>query len=297
LPPPPEPEIAADIESGALHPAASWIDSVGYVDDGDHYEAAVAVTVNLRFDETRVGIDHDVTWEAVLYPLSKTFDSGNLTEVDHDPRDFIEPDPQVAFTQPAAPLSQSSYFRSLKSDVKKYLDRNETITVYRNRSLKTTSRPNESEADFFERLEVVAQDHADREIAKLRDKYDARIRKLERAHADALRAARSAEEAVNDARWSDRFKIAGSVVDLLSGRKLKVPTTSTRTAKDRMRSAGDKAEQRSQDIDDLNTDLDDEVLEIRQEWRDNATMIETLEIGLEAQDIEVTNTRVVWIRK
>ena len=292
-----EPEIADGIESATLHLAVAWADSVGGTENGDHYEAAIVFTVNLRFDETRVGIDHDEIWEAILYPVSSTFNSAHLTEVDHDPRDFIEVGSSLPFTTPDAPLSQSSYFRSLEADLKKHLDRDETITVLRNKSLKATSRPDESSEEFRIRLEALAQDQGDREVAKLRDKYTTRLRRLEKAHADALRAAESAEAEVNDARWSDRLKMAGSVVDLLSGRKLRVPKTSTRTAKGRLRTAGDKAEQRSQDIDELNADLDDEVIEIRDKWRTMAEAVEDIEIGLEADDISVANTRVVWIRK
>ena len=291
------PQIADGVESAAIHPAAAWIDIVGGTTDGDHYEAAIAFTVNLRFDEIRAGIDHDETWEAVLYPLSSAFDARSLTEVDHDPRDFIAVDPSLPFAAPAAPLSQSSYFRSLEADLKKHLDRDETITVHRNKTLKATSRPDESREDFQVRVKALALDQADREVAKLRDKYTTRLRRLEDAHADALRAEKSAEEEVNDARWSDRLKMAGSVVDLLSGRKLKVPKTSTRSAKGRLRTAGNQAEQRSQDIDELNADLEDEVIAIQQEWRDTSSAIEDLEIGLEADDITVTATRVVWIRK
>jgi hypothetical protein len=295
--PTPEPEIADGVESAALHPAAAWIDSVGGTTDGDRYEAAVVFTVNLRFDETRIGIDHDEVWEAVLYPLSSAFDAGSLTEVDHDPRDFIAVDSSLPFTIPAAPLSQSSYFRSLEADLKKHLDRDETIMVHRNKSLKATSRPDESRDDFRVRVEALAQDQADREIAKLREKYTTRLRRLEQAHSDAMRAAESAEAEVNDARWSDRLKMAGSVVDLLSGRKLRVPKTSTRNAKGRLRTADDKTEQRSQDIDELNEDLDEEVIEIRQKWDTAAEAVEDVEIGLEAEDIRIADTRVVWIQK
>ncbi|MFV1969795.1 MAG: ATP-binding protein [Acidimicrobiia bacterium] len=289
-----EPEIAEGIESGALHPAAAWVDDVGYAADGDHYEAAIALTVALRFDEARVGIDQDETWEAILHPVSTEFDAGNLTEVDHDPRDFVEVDTELPFATPDAPLSQSSYFRSLESDLKKHLDRDETITVYRNRSLKTVSRPGESTDEFGNRLATLAQESADAETAKLRDKYEARYRTAKRAYDDAFRTADSAQRELDDARGS---ALLGLGLDLLSGRRPKVSGSTQRSAENRLRKAGDKIEAKRREIEDLNADLEDEVRAIRRKWDEAASQVDEIEIGLESDDIDVRDIRVVWIRK
>jgi len=289
-----EPEIAEGIESGALHPAATWVDDVGYATDGDHYEAAIALTVSLRFDETRVGVDQDETWEAILHPVSTEFDAGNLTEVDHDPRDFVEIDTGLPFATPDAPLSQGSYFRSLKSDLEKHLDRNETITVYRNKTLKTVSRPGESADDFAARLVILGRESADTDTAKLRDRYEARYRSAKRGYEDAFRTADSAQKDLDDARGS---ALLGLGLDLLSGRKPKISSSSRRSAENRLRRAGDKIEAKRRQIEDLNADLEGEVRAIRQKWDEAASAVDEIEIGLEADDIEVTNVRVVWIRK
>ncbi|GMQ92755.1 MAG: DUF87 domain-containing protein [Acidimicrobiia bacterium] len=289
-----EPEIADGIESGALHPAAAWVDEVGYASDGDHYEAAIALTVSLRFDESRVGIDQGETWEAILHPVSTEFDAGNLTEVDHDPRDFVQVDTGLPFTTPDAPLSQSSYFRSLELDLKKHLDRYETITVYRNKSLKAVSRPGESADDFAARLVTLGGESADTETAKLRDRYEARYRSAKRAYDDAFRTADSAQRELDDARGS---ALLGLGLDLLSGRKPKISSSTQRSAENRLRKAGDKIEAKRRQIEDLNADLEDEVRAIRQKWDVAAAEVDEIEIGLEAEDIEVTDVRVVWIRK
>jgi len=291
-----QPVIAEGIESVALHPAATWAETVGLSEDGEHYEAAVAFTVQLRFDESRLKIDQDERWEAVLHPVGDRFDPVNLSEVDHDPRDFVEPAPEIPFVPPQAALSQSSYFRSLRSDLKKHLDKSEVMVVLHNKTLKAASRPDESVDTFRLRLDALAGDRADLEISKLRDSYQLRLRKAERARDDAMRAAETAEDAVDDAKWSDRVKIAGSVVDFLSGRKVNVPKTSGRTAKDRMRRAGDKADLKAREIEDLEADLFDEMSSIQAKWSDIASDFEQVEIGLEANDIEIIDTRVVWIR-
>ncbi|MEN8239128.1 MAG: DUF87 domain-containing protein, partial [Actinomycetota bacterium] len=208
------PQIADGVASASLHPAATWADDVGYSSGGDHYEAGIAFTVNLRFDETRAGIDHEETWEAVLHPVTERFDADNLAEVDHDARDFVETEFDLPFVSPDAPLSQSSYFRTLKSDLKKHLDREETLVVFRNKALRTVSRPDESESEFVLRLGAVASDRADEAIAGQRDKYEARFRKAKRAYDDAVRTADSAHQEAEGARNS---AILGFGLDLLTG--------------------------------------------------------------------------------
>ncbi len=288
------PQIADGVDSQALHPAAPWADGVGYASDGDHYEAAITLTVSLRFDETRAGVDHEETWEAVLFPLSTDFNADDLTEVDHDTRDFIDVDPAIPFATPDAPLSQGSYFRAVKSGLKKHLDRNQTITVHRCKPLKATSRPDESAIDFAHRVGTMASDNADREIAKLRDRYEARYRTAKRAYDDAVRTADTAQQEADSERNS---AIMGFGFDLLTGRKPKLSSTKQRSAENRARRAGDKIESKRGALKDLNEDLENDVLEIREKWEAKASDIEDLEIGLESDDIMVTDTRVVWIRR
>ena len=289
-----EPEIAEGIDSGALHPAAPWADAVGYTPDGDHYEAAIALTVSLRFDEARVGIDQDETWEAILHPVSTAFDAGNLIDVDHDPRDFVNVETNLPFATPDAPLSQSSYFRTLESDLKKYLDRKETLTVYRNKPLTTVSRPGESADVFAGRLIGLAQERADAETAKLRDRYEARYRKVKRSYEDSVRAADTAQQELENAR---RSALLGFGLDLLSGRKPKISSSTRRSPERRLRRADDRIEAKRREIEDLNADLEDDVSAIREKWREAASAVDEIEIGLESEDIYVSAVRVVWVRK
>ncbi|MEN8041299.1 MAG: DUF87 domain-containing protein [Actinomycetota bacterium] len=288
------PEVAEGIPVSALDPAAPWADQVGFSGAGDRYEAAVAFTVQLRFDEARAGVDHDETWEAVLHPLTTAFDASNLIEVDHDARDFIDVGSNLTFVAPDAPLSQSSYFRSVKSGLKKHLDRTETTTLLRNRDLKSTSRPGESRTEFAHRLTRIATDHADEEIADQRGRYATRLRKAERAYDDAVRKSDTARQAAESERNS---AFLGFGLDLLTGRKPKVSSSRKRTADNRARRAEDAIETKRMALEDLHADLEDEVAEIRQKWDRAINDIEELEIGLEADDIRIVETRVVWIRK
>ena len=285
------PEIAEGIAVNDLHPAAPWASQVGYDPQGTSVSAAIALTVEMHFDETRAGIDHTETWEAVVYPAPSDPAAASFIEVDHDVRDFAPTSGAGPFVEPDAPLSQSSYFTKLSSSVKRHLDRNETLVLERNRTLKTTARPGETSEEFRQRLSRIAEDHADAEMAKLRDRYDARFRKAKRAYDDAVRTADTAAAEL-DAQRGDA--ILGMGLDLLMGRK---PRRSSSTGStNRLRRAEDKVERARAAYEDLAADLEDELSEIQDEWADAVDDVEEIEIGLEADDIRVTDLRVVWVR-
>ena len=164
----------------------------------------------------------------------------------------------------------------------------------RSRALGVTSRPDESETDFRLRLEVAADDRADADVAQLRDRYETRYRKAQRAYEDAVRTAETAEQEADDARTS---AFLGIGLDLLSGRKPRLSSTQKRSADNRARKAGDKIELRRQEIEDLNADLEDDVRDIRAKWSAVITDVDVLEIGLESDDITIADTQVVWIRR
>jgi len=66
-----------------------------------------------------------------------------------------------------------------------------------------------------------------------------------------------------------------------------------RTA-ERKRSAEEKAETTRDDLAELEQEILDEVAEIDEKWRATADEIDTLAIRLEATDVRVLETRIVW---
>jgi hypothetical protein len=284
------PEVAAGIAVSELHPAAAWAGEVGHDPLGTTLTPAIALTVEVHFDEARAELEHTETWEAVVYPAPGDARTATFLEVDHDARDFVPPGDGV-YQASDAPLSQSSYFTKLAAAATRYLDRNETLVLERNRRLGATSRPGETPAEFRDRLARIAEDRADAEMAQLRDRYEARFRKAKRSYEDAVRKA-DAAAAELDAKRGDA--IVGMGLDLLMGRKPR--RRSNRSSTNRLRSAEDRVERARAAYEDLGLDLEDELAAIEDEWTGAISDIDEIEVGLEADDIRVTDTRVVWIR-
>ena len=285
------PAVAEAIDSAAIHPAAPWRPVVHDKEDGDHYEAVLAVAVSVRFDDARAGIDHTETWEAILPTLDASDPSG-IIEVDHDERDFVDPDPKLRFVEPDAPISNASFFKSVASDIAKYLDREETLELFKNRSLKLVSRPDETLEAFRERCRIAAVDGSDAEKAKIANRFSARIRKASRAYDDAVAAADLATQAAQD---KTRDDLIGFGLDLLTGRKPR--TSRSKTVQNKARTAANKIEDKRRAMEDLDAEVEDLCIAAAEEWRTKIDDIEPISIGLESDDISVDQIRVVWVRR
>jgi len=288
------PTIADGIPVSALHPATGWADVVGWEPEGEKYHATIAISVSMRFDESRDGIDHAEQWEAVAPTLGVDPESMSFVEVDHDARDFVPLEDGLPFVMPEAPIGDSRWFAKLGSVVKARLDVSETLELLRNDDLDVVSRPGESAEDFRIRCARTAKEGSDDEMAALRDRYEKRIRTARRDYESAVREADSAVDAQNAAS-SDA--ILGAGLDLLMGRRPRASTSSNRSAANKVRRAEDKVERTRAAYEDLARDLDDELVSIQQRWDDRTGSIEPFAVGLESDDIDISEIRIVWVRR
>jgi predicted nucleic acid-binding Zn-ribbon protein len=66
-------------------------------------------------------------------------------------------------------------------------------------------------------------------------------------------------------------------------------------AAERRETAKAKVEATKDDLADLEQEIADEIAEIDERWRAVAAEIDTLSIRLEATDVRVVETRLVWV--
>ncbi|MCL1693286.1 MAG: DUF87 domain-containing protein [Actinomycetia bacterium] len=289
------PAVADEIPVRYLDPAAVWASDVGADPTSTVYEAAAAVRLTARYDETRAGVDHTVEWEAVLFPLSS--DVGEAIEVDYDERDFrSEAVDGLAFRPPSESVGAASFWAAIGRGLKDRLHREGEITVYKNGPLTLYSRVGESEDEFARRCRSAAEDAADAATAKLRDKYEKRLRRLQR---DIDKYSAQAESAAADASAGDFDMMAGAVFDILSGRRRSRSVSSSvkarRTAQRRIETAEGRVEDRLSKYEALQQDFEDEVGDIVGLWDDRSKDSEPITIRLEKNDITVLETALIWI--
>jgi Helicase HerA, central domain len=305
------PPVADGIQVRWLDPAAPWAAAIGADPAGQRLQAFLAARVSLRFDDTKAGLDTTQEWEALYGPLDTGLDLDRETAVDYDDRDLrAEPPDGAAYVLPSIPLDKATFFRDAAREIQRRLIDTQTLELLRNAELKLYSRPGETEEQFAARADEAAKAAADAETAKIRDRLETKRERLERALETARRRVEQASVEQSSRRSTELLSGLGSVVGVLLGGKADTRTIaragralggaasrrgmSTR-AGERKESAEEKAELAETDLAELEQEILDEVAEIDEKWAAKADAVETVPIRLEAADVRIVETTLVWV--
>jgi hypothetical protein len=301
------PKAAGGVPVRWVDPAAAWLAEVGGDPVGTVGEAALVARVALRYDETKADLVHDQEYEAVLFPLADHVDVSRAVAVDYDDRDLRDGAPEGwTYRLSGAPLDQSSFFKQVERDLVDHLSRSLTMEIPVNQDLKLYGRPGEDDEAFAARCAQVADERADAETAKLRDKYEKKATTLR----DRIEAATDAAEVAADqqeARERDSLlSSAGSILGgLLGGRsrggllgqigRAAGRGTRTTAGASRVDAAQNKVARLEDELEAVEAELAEEITEIDARWTGLAKNVSKLSVGLERTDVKVTQLALAWI--
>ena len=297
------PKVLDSVPVYHLAPDAPWAGRFDVDPGSDSYVAALAARVHLTYDERAADLVHDEEWEAIVTPLGNRVDADLAVYVDYDDRDFSSEAPAKAtYVIPEGAIEKASYWKSAETALKELLYRGQKITIFKNADLKLYSRAGEAEDAFLARCDEAAQERADEEAAKLRDKYERRFKTLRDQAAAAERRAEEIEVDLSGARQKEIIDGASSVINILLGRRSTRSVTgsarnrsATRSKEARLRTAQAKADDKYAELAELETELVEELEEINDRWEERGESIEPVEVGLEKSDIQIVETSLVWL--
>ncbi len=311
-----ETDLAPDVADGVrvyyLDPAATWADEVGAVSGGKRHEAAVCARVNLKYDDTKLKLDERTEFEAVLFPVEAQPDIEAARVIDYDSRDFGAKAPEgTRYVIPDGAIKTKKFFAAIEKALKGWLYKERKLEVFVNRKLKVAGRPGEEEADFIVRCEAIAGERADKEAAKLRSKLQKKLKSIERKEQTAERQKSKAKVSYDASKTTEVVSGVGSVLSVLLGGKSSTKAiarraasqarsaSSRRAASSRSRSRLGAAEDKLADLAEEREELEEETLaalaDIDAKWSDIAADVETIEVGLERNDIDIEELALVWI--
>jgi hypothetical protein len=259
--------------------------------------------VRLLFDEEKVGLRHEEEWESVLYPLGAHPRPADAVGVDYDERDFRSEAPAGAvYGMPEAPVGKAELFRSLRKEMEDHLFRSRTLTLWRNDALKLWSRVGESEEEFRKRCLEAAEDAADGDAAKLRDRYEKRLQAARDRKAQADRRVRELQTDVGTRRQQEVVAGAGEILSLFLGGRRRIRSLSgaasrraqTVRTQERLQSASEKMEDHEGAIRTLEDELARELQDGWAKWESAAGSVASVEVPLEKTDVRVEEMLLFW---
>jgi hypothetical protein len=230
------------------------------------------------------------------------------TAVDYDDRDLrSEPPAGARYVLPTVDIARAAYFTAAKRALQDHLYRTRTLEVLTTRELKLFSRPGESPEDFRARCERAADDKADAETDKVREKIAAKSDRIRDAIARAEDKVREVESDRSRRGLDTVISVGGGLLgSLLGGKKNTKSILSTigrasskggmtKAANERLASARNRLDEGRADLAELEQELADELREIADRWDAKAAAIDTVQVPLEKVDVTVEQLAVVWI--
>ena len=287
-----------------LDAAAPWAPTVKAVPGGRRLQAALIARVHLSYDHRGAGVKHSEEWEAVFFPLKERFDSAAAINVDYDDRDLSSRAPdQAVYMLPQANLGSAAYFKEARISLRDYLSRNRSMSVFRNSKLRLYSRIGESRSEFESRCLKAAENNADSEVAKLKDKYDASIDRVRSQLSDADRRIRELDADTQQKKHQELIQGAGDLLKgLLGGRRRSISLgraasrrSQTMRTEERLRTAEEKMADKAKELEQLEDKLAEDITEIAERWKSVALQVEEMEISLDKADVVVDDLSVIWI--
>ena len=306
------PEVAEGVAVRWVDVAAPWLSAVGGDARGAVLAPAIVARVSLRYDESKADLVHDAEYEAVIFPLAETVDASGAIAVDHDDRDLlVEPPANAIYRLDDAPIDTKAFFSDIRRELVDHLSRSLALEVPTNAALKLFGRPNETAEEFAARCAQFADERADAEIAKLRDKYESRAttlrRQIESAEDRVDVLAEEAEGRRNSecCRPPDRSSVgcsagAGHGVGCWARCSARPGSAAgrrgrSRASEERVEAAENKVAGLHADLEDLEAELAEELTEIDARWMALAKDITTTSVALERTDVKVTELVLTWL--
>ena len=200
--------------------------SLGYSQARLKVEAQANLALGVDIEEGPMGLDWELAEELTLQ-------AADLES---------KPEPDSGFAELPGSMARPKNYATWERQLKRWLRTARPITIYKSPRYKEYSRPDESEADFRIRLQQLANAARDVNVAKLRQRYDQKVSRLEERLRRSEQAMEREAEQARGAKIDTALSFGTAVLGALLGRK-RVSVTSAGRVGTAMRKAGSARKQ------------------------------------------------------
>jgi len=244
----------------------------------------------VEFDDGPVAVDWD---NSETVPLA-------ATRLDQEPgaKSGFADCPDCAF--------KPENYADWEKELKRWVRQNESITLYRSAKYGLTSDPGETEGEFRIRVQQLASEKRDQEIAKVRKRYASKATTLENRLMRAEQAIQREQQQSSSKKVDAAISIGTALLGAVLGRKrLSVTTankmgTAIRSAGGARKEAGDvkRAEQTAakvrEDLEELNRQLEAEITALDTTYNGQSEELEETPVRPKTTDIHVALIGLGW---
>ena len=285
----PHQEVARD-------PEAEGLPYLGVV-----YRPALWAQARIHVVKSKYNLDWEILYAALVEEPDRRVDWEAWMAAAKDPDFFeLEPVPEARFLPLEPPWTRASDLKRLQRAFKTYLLRRIRIPVRVHKALKVYAGPDEPESRFKRRLREAARAGLEKELRKIREKYQ---RKLERLRAKLAREER--ELAQDLAEYEQRKREewvthAENVLGLFLGRRRRLTSSLTKrrlaqkARADIEESKALIAEYRER-IRELEQAMDEAMEDARAKWAEMLEEVEVLLLKPSQRSVQVEMFGIAWM--
>ncbi len=188
---------------------------------GSSYEPMILGTADVRFADTKKGID-EMRQVSLVTPLTSEaipVSWERARPADFDPSHLETELPQGTFRELPGAASKAKNYADWTKGFVAWLSSNETLDIYKSPSLGLVSNAGESEGDFRVRLQQAARERRDAEVTRLRQKYAPKVAQLQERLRRAQQSVEKEQQQSSEQKTQAAISIGASVLGALFGRK------------------------------------------------------------------------------
>ena len=215
--------------------------------------------------------------------------------------------PGASFSALPGPATSEKQYAAWQREFRRWVRQNEAVTLYRNRRFRLTSAPGETEGDFRVRLQALASEQRDQEIAKLRKRYAGKAAALENRLMRAEQAIAREQQQASKRTLDTAVSISTAILGAVLGRK-KLSTTSASRVGTAIKTAGSArkeaadvarakqtAEKVRADLEALSAQIEKEVALLDTAFDAQAEKLEEIVVRAKTTDIHVPLVALAWM--
>lgn len=197
-------------------------------------------------------------------------------------------------------INTSKKFKSVEKDFSDFLYNTKKAYVLEHSGLKMAQKPGESEEAFRMRVQQMIREERDEEMDELRDKYEAKLEKIDDKIRREERDMEEAEADLRNRKTAEVVNIAETIFSVFVKKRSR--SLSSAATKRRMsRRAAEKLDEAKEEIEELELDyrdLEDELKEkledMQKEWEEKTQAITKKEVSPRRTDVKVEKIMFVW---
>ena len=193
-----------------------------FVPGSTAYAPMLLGAAKVSYSDAKLGLDETKT-VAVVTPISDgpvaiDWERAELADFTVDYLLKVPPTGATFADVPAAAAKPKNY-ATWEKDFTQWLGQSQSIELYKSTRAKVLSTPDESERDFRIRLQGEARESRDAAVAKVRDKYAAKMTTLQDRIRKAEQAVQVQSEQASGAKMGAAVSIGATIFGALLGRK------------------------------------------------------------------------------